>query len=1089
MLSTFEEVVWYTTIPLVALFAHREYTYEFSTPKYAILCVSAVLIGIYLFYKLLKRKEMKFFATPVHWAWLTFALVSLLSTINTYKDNQFFFRQAIDIGLYLFLNVLISFYLSSIVNKKDQIIRFLFLFVLTGLFISINAILNFYFGFDIFLGEVGEPFVRGTIKANIGNVIFVSNYLNMLLPIALYFVISLDIGVLNTKSVWKIEMFKILSLISAILYFTVIVFSQTRSEYLAIILEFLLLILAYLFYIRKREDKIARDLETKAPKVLKRLILFRKVAVTLFIVSAIFVVVVYNTPTVFNNYGEFSMTDRFNAMTSVSSRDERFLSWFSTIYIWKNHKLLGQGIGTYQVYGLYGISDLIGRHPQYNYGWNNFKRAHNDYLQVLSETGIIGLLSIIAMLILLVLYVIRNIRKIEGKDDTILFSMLVLSGIIFAFQSFFSFPGHLLPNALLANVVISVGLGRYFNKVNGKEYTLRRSKAVVIGFVLLLSISLSTYLRWNHFISEVYFRYGNVAYNTLTALRDEQNKVDYYLKQIEAIENDLNNFSGQFEQLSPTNWHKIKQAEAQKLGIGYNQTQAEAERQKYISNIKKQIDTQKKYLLEQQKNLPDQIREQYEIAKYNFLRSIKLNHTYGKSHFYLASLSVDPLRIEELRNLLNKNLKALLSQNADEIQSMIPQRFKYTYYDILNDYIKKNPDFLEKVDMASIQALIDSVSLYELSLQTFTERNTFRALAMRYNSLYQLNQIILDNIKDSDLERKLSGYLSIFFNKYGTWVRRTIDIMPGGWNRFPDWKNPDIELASSGQDIYKYFANVTVRTLDPVNVESRDLLTDLARREIEVCKFMELKGVWGVPDGILDHLHALAREYQTISEYQESIYTYQQILEWYKESYESLSQKANDVKLVEAEYNKFVEAVKDKFDDVLASDEKGYLSNSLTPIFVDKLKRIFERFIAQDFVKIEKDYIDELSKYPPKLWDGLKKVSVWKTFASNGMKDLKNQIVALAFSEKAQKQIEDILNSVVDYQQMLIYERYLRFTSHYEMIKKEFIQTVNNLVNTYKNGSEEKILSDWSEVTFNAPTYTSKEEVMKYLEGLIEKYK
>lgn len=1089
MLSTFEEVAWYITIPLVALFAHREYTYEFSTPKYAILCATAILIGVYLFFKLLKRKELKFFVTPVHWLWMAFAIIALLSTINTYRDNQLFFRQAIDIGLYLFLNVLLSFYLSSIIDKKDQIVRFLFLFVLTGLFIAVNAILNFYMGWDIFLGEVGAPFQRVSIKANIGNVIFVSNYLNMLLPIALYFVISLDVGALSPKSTWKVAMFKIISLISAILYFDVIVFSQTRSEYLAIILEFVLLIIAYVFYIRKREDKVAEDLEKKSPVTLKRLLLFRKLAIILFVVFAGLIIIVYNTPTVFNNYGKFSMTDRFSAMASVSSRDERFLSWFSTIYIWKNHKLLGQGIGTYQIYGLYGISELVDKHPEYNYGWNNFKRAHNDYFQILSETGILGLIAIISMLIMLVLYVIRNIQKLEDKDDTILFSMLVLSGIVFAFQSFFSFPGHLLPNALLANFVISIGLGKYFNKVDGKEYVFKGVQTVIVGLVLILSVGLSTYLRWNHFISEVYFRNGNVAYNTLSSLREEQSKVEYYLKQIDAIEEDLNNFSGQFQQLSPENWHKIKQAEAQRLGLKYNKFQSETERQKYIQNVKNQIENQKRYLLSQQQSIPAQINEQYELAKYNLLKSIKLNHTYGKSHFYLAALAVDPIRIQELKDLVDKDPKAVLSQNADEFQKIIPQRFKYSYYSLLSDYIKNNPDFLEKVDMASIQALLDSISLYELSLQTFTERNTFRALAMRYNSLYQLNKIILDNIKDSDLEKKLSGYISIFFNKYSTWVRRTIDIMPGGWNRFPDWKNTDIELSSSGQDIYRYFSNVTVKTLDPVNVESRDLLTDLARKEIEVCKFMELKGVWGVPDGVLDHLHALAREYQTINEYQESVYTYQQILEWYKESYERLSEKAKAEKSVEEKYNKFVDSLKEQFDDVLASDEKGYLSNSLTPILIDKLKTIFERFMAQDFKKIEKDYIDEISKYPPKFWDGLNKMSVWKAISNNAMDDLKNQIKSLSFSEEAEKKLKNILDSVTKFQPMLVYERYLRFCSHYELVKEEFLMTVSNLIDKYKNEKEEVILDDWSEVTFNAPAYKNKEEVMKYLEDLLNKYK
>ncbi|MEN3042432.1 MAG: O-antigen ligase family protein, partial [Fervidobacterium sp.] len=694
MLSIFEEVLWYATIPLVALFAHRNYTYEFSTPKYAILCVSVTLLGFYLFSKVIKTREFKFFTTPIHWVWLAFSIISLLSTINTYTDNRFFFRQAIDIGLYLFLNVLISFYLSSRLERKDNIIKFLFLFVLTGLFISINAILNFYTGFDIFLGEVGKPFERASIKANIGNVIFVSNYLNMLLPIALYFVVSLDVGVLDPKSTWKVVAFKITSLISAFLYFVVIIFSQTRSEYLALVIEFTIIVGVYIIYIKKRQDNFAKTLEKTAPHILKKLMTFRKVAISIFLILIILTIIIYNIPTPFNNYGKFTMANRFSAMASVSGRDERFLSWFSTIYIWKNHKLLGQGISTYQIYGLYGISDLIEEHPEYNYGWNNFKRAHNDYFQILSETGILGLSAIIIMLVLLVLYVTKNIKNIQEKDDLVLFCMLVLSGVVFAFQSFFSFPGHLLPNALLANFVISVGLGRYFNKVNGKEYILKGKKSIIIALILVIVVCVSTYLRWNHFISEVYFRNGNVAFNTLSALREEQSKVEYYLKQIEKMENDLNNFSGGFEQLSPENWHKIRKAESQKLGTHYNEMQSESERQSYISKLREKINNQKTYLLDRQKNLPNEIEEQYEIAKYNLLKSIKLNHTYGKSHFYLAALATDPIRIQELRTLLSKDPDLVLNQKADELQKIIPDKFRYNYYNILSDYLKEDKNFL-----------------------------------------------------------------------------------------------------------------------------------------------------------------------------------------------------------------------------------------------------------------------------------------------------------------------------------------------------------------------------------------------------------
>lgn len=1090
MLSTLEEIVWYTTIPLVALFAHRQYTYEFSTPKYAILTIATLIVGFYLLYRLFKNKEVKFFATPVHFTWLAFSIIALLSTINTFQDNRFFFRQAIDIGLYLFLNVLLSFYFSSIINKKEYIVRFLFIFVLTGLFIAINAILNFYLGYDILLGNVGAPFERASIKANIGNVIFVSNYLNMLLPIAIYFIASLDFGYLNIKRLWTMYLFKLVSLIAAILYFDVIVFSQTRSEYLALVIELILFILVYFFYLRKKEDKISEELKKKDPKALKRLISFRKVSILIFILMAIIIVVVYNVPTPFNNYASFKMTDRFNAMASISSRDERFLSWFSTIYIWKNHKILGQGIGTYQVYGLYGISDLIEAHPEYNYGWNNFKRAHNDYFQILAETGILGLGTIILMLFLLIIYVVKNIIKVEEKDDAILFSMLVLSGIIFAFQSVFSFPGHLLPNALLANFVISVGLGKYLNRVNGKEYTIKGAKAFGLAIILISATGLSTYLRWNHFISEVYFRNGNVAYATLSELRNNLSKIDEYLEKLDNIEFDLNNFTGQFQALSPQNWHNLKKTEAQRLNLQYNELQAESERQRNIENIRAQINAQRNNLINQKNLLPQQINVQYKIAKENLIKSVKLNHTYGKSYFYLAALAADPIRVNELNSLLKSDPESVLNQRADEYQNLIPEKFRYAYYSKLAGYIKNNSDLLNQVDLATIQGIIDSISLYELSLQTFTERNTFRTLAMRYNSLYKLNNFVLGKINDSELEKLLNSYSTEFFNKYGTWVRKTVHIMPGGWNRFPDWKNLNIELATMyGQDIYRFFAVLTVQTLNPINVESRDLLVDLAKKEIETCKYMELKGVWGVPDGVFDYLHVLAREYQTVGEYQESVYTYNQIVDWYKESYEYISKKISNTSYWEKTFNNFIESSKNELDKILVDDEKGYLSNSLTPIFVSQLNSAYREFTSLDFTKVEKDFIEALSKNPSVYWSGIGKKSTWKTITQLKMDDFSNQISALSFSEEAKKKIQNLMNKVVNFSGGLLYERYKRFVAHYDMVKSEFLNTVSGLLEKYNTASEKEIISDWGEIAFNSPKYEKKEDIIKYLTDILEKYK
>jgi len=71
---------------------------------------------------------------------------------------------------------------------------------------------------------------------------------------------------------------------------------------------------------------------------------------------------------------------------------------------------------------------------------------------------------------------------------------------------------------------------------------------------------------------------------------------------------------------------------------------------------------------------------------------------------------------------------------------------------------------------------------------------------------------------------------------------------------------------------------------------------------------------------------------------------------------------------------------------------------------------------------------------------------------------------------------------------MLVYERYLRFKGHYESVKAELVQMANDLLQMYITMSEEQVLSDWSEVSFNSPIMKTKQEVMDHLNEILQKY-
>lgn len=196
-----EEALLHVGIIVIALLANRRITYEFSVPKYAMITVFTLLITVVLLLEWSKKNkfELEMHISFANLLWFLFSICALLSTIYVFQNNRYYFRYSIDIALYTLLTAFMALYFSNRANIKGVITRLLLTFQGAGMVIAIDGLLNFYTGTSIFFGKIGEPFERTTIKASVGNVIFVTNYLVMLLPVALYFVISNDYGWQNAK--------------------------------------------------------------------------------------------------------------------------------------------------------------------------------------------------------------------------------------------------------------------------------------------------------------------------------------------------------------------------------------------------------------------------------------------------------------------------------------------------------------------------------------------------------------------------------------------------------------------------------------------------------------------------------------------------------------------------------------------------------------------------------------------------------------------------------------------------------------------------------------------------------------------------
>ncbi len=1096
-MSQFEEILLHITVVVVALFTHRKLTYEFSVPKYAILSLMISILFFYLIFKWLKRKEIKIYFNMAHVGWFLFSLSAFLSTINVYRDNPLYFRYSIDIAFFILLNFFISIYISNVFKTKASITRYLLTILGTGTFVAFDAILNFYKGYDIFLGRVGAPFSRAAIKATVGNPIFVADYMGMLLPIAVYFILSYDFG-WRERSYIKIILIKTFSTISFLLMLTTVIISQTRSEYMSVFLSFVLFFVFYQVYRRKNKlvDEAEETLKKEHPDYAKRLSKLKVIFSSILIISTALLIMLYNIPNPLTGGGKMSITRRIQAFTSVSSWDERMLSWLSSVYQWRDHKILGTGIGTYQVLTISYMGDIIRDHPRFIYGWNNFKRTHNDYLQVLGETGILGFLSIIFLLISLAYYLFRILKSMKDRDDTLLFLSLAFGFLVFAMQSFFSFPGHLLPNGFVAIFLASSAVGRYFaeGKPFSREITVKGRSLIVLWLILVSLTFTSTYLRWNYFVSEVYFKTGNVSYMLINKIKKELSKLSSYERDFKKSLEDLQKMEGQFSFLKPENFKKIVVEEFRRKGLTISDDEIEALRLKEIETQRGKIVANLKKVEKARKELSDRMFKEYKKALNCFLKCLNLNHTYGKSYFYLASLSIQPYRIEkiasDLMNSKGEDFKSkfekLLNQEYDELQKKIHERYKIKDFQFLlnipEDVLKEK---LRIADVVTAQAILDSIGLYKTSLLYFNERNTYKALATRYNDLHRISKILYTRLPDEFKKEKslLKESIIKFFDEFVKYAKQTIHNLPGAWNRFRDWKNPNVRVAVKGQDIYRYFAQKAFDVQPLTVLENYRFMKWLAENEVWACEMMDRVGVWGVPDMVLDFLHAASFSFYKAGMKQEALRVYEEILKIYRDTERRILKEKKewfDKALKSYEY-----AIEQALEELKNMLHEQRLNKKVVDVYLSKFKSLFSNMV-REFASY--NWLELTAKEMRELINDKKviKYDPWRDILESKLKTY--QEVMKDLDREAKDKIVNMLRKRLSQNTTLnIFERYLRFDAHYRLVINDFDYMRDTLEKAYEKASDKDwtyILEDWRrDFVLNKPAKT-KEEVLNDLERL-----
>ncbi|MCB9231536.1 MAG: O-antigen ligase family protein [Bacteroidia bacterium] len=125
-----------------------------------------------------------------------------------------------------------------------------------------------------------------------------------------------------------------------------------------------------------------------------------------------------------------------NMEDNMSSVEERLILWNYSVELAQKHPFLGVGLRNWKVEILqYGVKGYVTQ-----YATKYFKRPHNDYLWVLTETGPSGLLGYLGLLLLPLWLALQVIRGSSSRQDRLAAAILAAGMVAYLLISCFGFP-------------------------------------------------------------------------------------------------------------------------------------------------------------------------------------------------------------------------------------------------------------------------------------------------------------------------------------------------------------------------------------------------------------------------------------------------------------------------------------------------------------------------------------------------------------------------------------------------------------------------------------------------------------------------
>lgn len=329
--------------------------------------------------------------------YLLFSGLSLLNAVNLYEGVRHLLNLSLGIAL---------FWITANHLDLESAPFFLRWAAVTGAVVSLVGIFQMWGGEIPTLAQIRQP------SSTFGNKNMAAQYILFIIPVAYYLLLTSP----DRAGEWLYG-------VAAALSSTYLTYSGTRAAWGAAVMALLLM-----WFCLRAKGFIPRQLLS----LTKRQWYF-------LLGIFIFTLAMNTIPRYFiAGFGTTSSVTQLKSMLEIekdASAQFRFATWANSIAIFKDHPLLGAGIGNFRLaYPLY--NQRVVKDPSFSVE-EKAGEAHNDYVQSLAETGLLGTGVFIAILIILGGKLWKGIKR-ERLDGLLLAVSCALTAILL--DAFWDFP-------------------------------------------------------------------------------------------------------------------------------------------------------------------------------------------------------------------------------------------------------------------------------------------------------------------------------------------------------------------------------------------------------------------------------------------------------------------------------------------------------------------------------------------------------------------------------------------------------------------------------------------------------------------------